>query len=100
MLCLYVWGRRSVSWHLRLLLGAPLQLDRLLHRVRVDQLQHADLLWNCVAHLEVYEMRKSARTNVGVVTDLLGGEVGNQLGDEPAMALGLELAMLLRLSDR
>ena len=68
--------------------------------MRVDQLQHADLLRNRVAHLEVYEMRINARTNVGVVTDLLGSEVGNQLGDEPAVALGLELAMLLRLLDR
>ena len=45
-------------------------------------------------------MRKCAKINVAVKTDLLGSEVGNQLGDEPAVALGLELAMLLRLLDR
>ena len=56
-------------------------MHRLLDRVRVDQLEHADLLENLAA-------------------DLLGGQVGHQLGDEAAVALGLQLAQLLRLLDR
>ena len=36
----------------------------------------------------------------GVVADLLGGQMRDELGDEPAVPLGLQLAMLLRLLDR
>lgn len=48
--------------------------------MRIDELEHADLLRYDVA-------------------DVLGSEVGNQLGDQATVALGLQLAMLLRLLD-
>ena len=72
--------RRRVGGQVGLLLGAPLQGDRLLHRVRVDELQDADLLGDDFA-------------------DLPGGEVRHQLGDQTAVTLGLQLAVLHRLLD-
>ena len=69
-----------VGRQVRLLLGAPLQGDRLLHWVRVDQLENTDLLGDNFA-------------------DLPSGEVRHQLGDQTAVTLGLQLAVLHRLLD-
>ena len=74
------WLGGLVGRQVGLLLGAPLQGDRLLHWVGVDQLEDTDLLGDNFA-------------------DLPGGEVRYQLGDQAAVPLGLQLAVLHRLLD-
>ena len=77
---IWSWGGRRIGRQVGLLLSAPLQGYWLLDWVRIDELQDTNLLRYDLA-------------------DLPGGEVGHQLGDQAAVTLGLELAVLHWLLD-